>query len=100
MSALLHRIAYYAAQRWRGEPVDRVLAELESSNAWAPERLRALQWERMVALVEHAHRTVPLYRDRLQAAGVATGALRGRDDWRRLPVLEKHDLQEHAGALR
>jgi phenylacetate-CoA ligase len=96
----LYRIAYYAAQRWRGEPVDEVLRELERSATWAPERLRELQWERMSALLRHAYDTVPFYRERFSRAGLTPDRVRTRADWARLPVLDKPDVQEHAEAMR
>ncbi len=99
MRAFIHRIAYYAAQRWRGEPVDRVLRELERSATWPAERLRELQWRRMQRLLRHACDTVPFYRERFGRAGIAPEAIRSRSDWAQLPVLKKHDLQEHAAAL-
>ena len=99
MNAVLARRLYLAAQRWRGEPVAAVLRELEASQGWPHERLLALQWERQRALVRHAFETVPFYRERWSALGFAPDALRYREDWARLPALEKRDVQEHGAAL-
>jgi phenylacetate-CoA ligase len=95
----LHRIAYYAAQRWRGEPVDAVLRQLEASASWPPERLRELQWERIQRLLRHAYDTVPLYRERFGREGLVPDAIRTRADWERLPALEKSDVQERGAEL-
>lgn len=100
MNATVARIAYYAAQRFRGEPVDRVLRELEASQRWPAERLRDQQWRRATRLVRHAFETVPFYRRRFEAAGFAPGDLRSWADWARLPALDKSDVQEHAADLR
>jgi phenylacetate-CoA ligase len=99
VNASLYRFAYYAAQRWRGEPVDGVLRQLEASSAWPAERLRDLQWRRLQRVVRHAWDTVPFYRERLTRAGFAPGDLRSRADWLRLPALSKQDVQENAAAL-
>jgi phenylacetate-CoA ligase len=99
VNATFYRMAYYAAQRWRGEPVDGVLRQLEDSAGWPVERLRAQQWERLQRLVRHCADTVPFYRERLRAAGLADGGLRTPADWRRLPALEKSDVQAHAAEL-
>ncbi len=99
MNAALYRIAYYAAQRWRGEPVDGVLRELEASADWPVDRLRALQWQRLRRLVEHAHATSPFWRERLRTAGLGPGSLHAWADWRRLPALEKSDVQAHGAAM-
>ncbi len=100
MNATVARIAYYAAQRFRGEPVDRVLRELEASQRWPAERLRDQQWSRAVRLVRHAFETVPFHRRRFEAAGFSPGDLRSWADWARLPALDKSDVQEHAADLR
>lgn len=100
MNARLSRWLYYAAQGVRGEPVRAVLAELESSQRWPLERLKALQWERQQALFRHAFETVPFYRERWRRAGLAPDALRAPADWERLPMLEKHELRELGESLR
>jgi len=100
VNATIARLAYYAAQRWRGEPVDTVLRELEESARWPAERLRDLQWERAHRIAGHALETVPLYRERFAAAGISPAELRTWADWARLPVLEKSDVREHGEALR
>ncbi len=99
MNAALARWLYLAAQRARGEPAAAVLRELEESQSWPLERLRALQWERQRALARHAFATVPFYRERWSALGVDPGRLEP-SDWARLPALEKREVQEHGAALR
>ena len=100
MNALLHRIAYYAAQSLRGEPVAHIVRELERSQRWPPERLRSLQWARQRALALHAFEASPFYRERWSARAVIPELLNDPQDWERLPVLEKRDLQTHAAAMR
>lgn len=99
MHPLLHRIAYYAAQRWRGEPVDAVLRELERSQHLAADALRALQWDRLRRLVQLSWDQVPFHRERWRAIGFEPGDLRGPADWQRLPVTRKADVQEHAARM-
>jgi phenylacetate-CoA ligase len=83
----------------RGEPVAEVARELEASQHWPLERLEALQWERMQRLVAFAYATVPYYRRAWDAVGFQPGDLRTRDDWRRLPMLDKVTLQERRHEL-
>lgn len=90
---------YYTGQAWRGEPVGRVLRNLEKSQHWPGERLRELQWQRMQTLARHAYDTVPFYRGRWDAVGLTPDSLRVRDDWDRLPTLSKADIQESAREL-
>jgi phenylacetate-CoA ligase len=58
----------------------------------AHEQLRALQLERLRALVARVKGRVPLYRERL--AGVEPEQLRSLDDLRRLPFTRKDDLRK------
>lgn len=60
-----------------------------------PERLRALQGERLRALVAYVSERVPFYRDRLAAAGVTAASIASVDDIVRLPVTRKTDLRDH-----
>jgi phenylacetate-CoA ligase len=96
MNSSVARWLYFMAQGFRGEPVTRVLRELEQSQRWPIERLRALQWERQRALIVHSFDTVPYYRERWTALGIDPSSLRTPDDWSRLPILEKHEVQAHA----
>jgi phenylacetate-CoA ligase len=59
------------------------------------ERLAALQGERLRATVRNAYDNVPLFRTRLDAAGVSPDDVRTRDDVRRLPFTQKSDLRDH-----
>jgi phenylacetate-CoA ligase len=100
LNPILARWLYYGGQAWRGEPVTRVLRELEESQHWPASRLHELQWERMCALARHAYDTVPFYRRHWDAAGLSPDSMRGRDDWDRLPTLSKAEIQESAQEMR
>lgn len=96
MIPLAHRLMYYAAQRFRGENVDGTLAALERSQNLAPERLRALQFERMRKLVSHAAHSASWWRKHFKSIGFEPGDLKTEADWRKLPFLPKAEVQEHA----
>ncbi len=53
----------------------------------------------MRKLVDHAYRTTPFHRDRLDRAGIAPGRPIAPDAWANLPVLSRRDVQIHADAL-
>ncbi len=59
------------------------------------ERLRALQGERLRSAVAYAYERVPLYRQRMDEAGIAPGDVKGVDDLARLPFTTKSDLRDH-----
>ena len=56
-------------------------------------RLEALQSRRLRAIVAHAHATVPLYRERFDAAGIRPADVRSLADLARLPVLIRAELE-------
>ena len=56
--------------------------------------LRQLQWTRLRNLIQHAWKRCPFYRDRFQQIGATPADLRCLEDLRRLPPLEKRDIQE------
>ncbi|MDW8316994.1 MAG: hypothetical protein RMN53_03975 [Anaerolineae bacterium] len=91
--AVLRRGALPVIGRLQGMPISRWLAELERSQWWPPERLRALQEEKLRRLVRHAYHQVPLYRRLWEAAGVRPEDIRTLDDLPRLPLVDKPTLR-------
>ena len=94
-----------AGLRWPGLPGGRgasLLAlqyQLEQSQWWPPEALRAHQFEQLRALLDHALRNVPFYRQRLAEAGVAPKAPLTPEVWARIPLLTREDIQQGGDAL-
>ncbi len=73
--------------------------QLEQSQWWPPEALLEHQLRQLELLVTHATRTVPFYRDRLEAlSGLRRGELT-MDTFKRLPLLTRTDIQEAGAAL-
>lgn len=58
-----------------------------------PERLRALQWQRLSALLRHAYTRSPLYRERFKELGLVPDDIRSFDDLRLLPPTTREDLR-------
>lgn len=56
------------------------------------EKLRALQLQRLQAVVRHAYDNVGLFRERLAAKGLAPGDVASLEDIRNLPFSTKEDL--------
>lgn len=63
--------------------------------AASPEKIQAVQWERFERLLLHTWEKVPLYRKRMEAAGVSPDNIKGPADLARLPVTTKADIQRH-----
>jgi phenylacetate-CoA ligase len=73
--------------------------ELERTQWYSSSELKALQTRRLTALLEHAYRTVPYYQRAFDAAGIGPGDVRGPDDLRKLPLLNKETIQAERGEM-
>ena len=58
------------------------------------EEIKKVQSERLIAQVKHVYENVPLYRERMDAAGVRPEDIRGIEDIGRLPFTSKQDLRD------
>lgn len=76
-----------------------LLAQLDDSQWWPEAELRRHQFRQLRELVAHAWRTVPFYRDRLDAAGIKPHAELAPELWQGLPVLSRRELQAAGPAL-
>jgi phenylacetate-CoA ligase len=96
----LVRDVFHPLSLWRaGEMAQlRYRREFERTQYLSAEEIRDLQWRRLRPLLAHAHERCRFYRRRFRQAGVAPGDLRGPEDLRALPPLEKRDIQDE-GAL-
>ncbi len=77
----------------------RYLREFERSQFLPPEEIRQLQWRRLQILLEQAYGQCPFYRERFERAGLKPSDLRGLEDLRALPALEKRDIQEQGDGM-
>ena len=58
------------------------------------ETISALQLERLQKTVKHVYENVPLYRERMDAAGIKPEDVKTLDDLTRLPFTSKQDLRD------
>lgn len=70
----------------------RTLTEIEQTQWLDPEALRKLQTERLRALLQHAVRNVPFYRERFGRDGLRVDDISTLEDIKRLPFLAKRDV--------
>ncbi|MCQ2553261.1 MAG: phenylacetate--CoA ligase, partial [Clostridia bacterium] len=58
------------------------------------EEIRALQSERLVKQVKNVWDNVPMYRKRMEEAGLTPDDIKSVDDLKKLPFIEKDDLRD------
>lgn len=76
-----------------------LLRQLDESQWWTPEEMRGQQLRQANALLVHAYRSVPFYRDRLAQAGFVPGRPLTPEVWARIPVLSRSEVQDAGEAL-
>jgi phenylacetate-CoA ligase len=97
----LARHLFYPLSLWRSGGLAELghLRAFERSQYYAPEQLRDIQFARLRALLEHAYRACPFYRERFDAVGLRPGDVKRLEDLRAIPPLERRELQEHRNRL-
>lgn len=75
-----------------------LLWQLERSQWWSADALRAHQMRQLAVVLEHAAKQVPFYRNRL--AGLDLASCSTPDGWAGLPILTRADIQAAGPQLR
>jgi len=73
----------------------RALAELEQTQWWSPERIEALQSERLHKLIEHAYSNVPYYRRVMVERGLTPMDITSTADLPKLPIVTKDIIRDN-----
>ena len=92
-SALLNAYALRLHRQRFGPEFRRLLAEWENSQWWDAERVRALQDDRLRAIVKFAAGRVPFYGRRWAEHGVSVSQVQGVADLPLLPSIAKADIR-------
>jgi phenylacetate-CoA ligase len=91
----VNRIVIPALDTLGGTELSAHLKSLERSQWFSPEEIRALQNEKLRALVAHAYETVPLYREFMDEKKLTPHDIRTTDDLEKLPVIDKQVLKRN-----
>jgi phenylacetate-CoA ligase len=73
--------------------------QLEQSQWWSAEQLRAHQYRQLAVLLRHARVTVPFYRKRLADTGLTDEQALTPEGWLRIPVLTRQEIRQHQADL-
>jgi phenylacetate-CoA ligase len=80
---------------WERSPYLRHYRRVLRTQYYPLERIREEQWPRLVELIDHAYRTTPFWKERLEQSGRTPERVRSWDDFRSIPLLTKGDLRAH-----
>lgn len=72
-----------------------LLARLKESQWLEPTEIKTLQERRLRRLVRHAYRTVPYYRNMMDAQGIRPEEVQTLEDLRSFPLLGKDDVRKN-----
>ncbi|GAB4370342.1 MAG: phenylacetate--CoA ligase family protein [Kiloniellaceae bacterium] len=82
-----------------GRRLQGLLWQLLESEWLPPEAVRRNQYAQASRLATHAAQRVPYYRERLAAAGIPLNRVLTPEQWRRIPLLKREDIQDQGDAL-
>ena len=68
-----------------------LLQQLEESQWWPAETLRAQQDRQLAVMLRHAAATVPFYRERLAGIGLRPRRALSAEAWAQIPLLRRED---------
>ena len=98
-SHLLRSILLPCHNLARGRQYVHRLSFLEASQWWSRERLLEFQWQELRRLLAHCFRSVPYYQKKYSDAGARLDDIRTMEDFARLPVLTRAEVNEHRNEL-
>jgi phenylacetate-CoA ligase len=99
-SRMLEHVLLPAHNNARGRDFVRHRRFLEESQWWPLEKLLEFRWQETRALVEHTFRTVPYYQRKYAEAGIRLEDIRTPQDYARLPILRREEVNAHREELR
>lgn len=79
--------------------IEDIWVDLELSTWMPAEKIAELQSRRLKRVLEHAYATVPYYRGLLDGVHLKPGTINSLEDFQRIPILKKSDIQSHLPQL-
>ena len=97
---LIAGVVFPLQERLKHHDTVKVRREMEASQYWPLERLEALRLDRLRALLDHAGRHVPYYRELFARLGFEPAGIASLADLQRLPLLDKPLVRAHTEQLK
>ncbi len=99
LRSVLPGIVWPAAPEPAAAQILGLLFQLERTQWLPPDQIATLQRRQMLALLTHAARHVPFYRERFSSLGSDVEGWTSPERWRQLPILTRADLQRAGAAI-
>lgn len=100
MTSFISRVVFPLQERFKHHSTVSAWRGLEATQWLGQAELREIQRRRYRALLEHAARHVPYYRDVFARLGLSEAEAGDLDNITRLPLLDKATIRTHSDALR
>jgi len=94
-TAFVKYIGFPIQELMMGRNTMSCLSELEKTQWYQPEKLKQLQFEKFIRLLEHAYENVPFYREKFQFLGLSLADIETLEDISKLPLLSKKEIREN-----
>jgi FkbM family methyltransferase len=80
---------------------DKLIDDILEKKQWlSTAEIEQYQWQDLKDLLEHSYRNVPFYRRKFDSIGLTVHDVRSMDDFRKIPILRKADIQQNLEAMR
>lgn len=78
----------------QGRSILALLYQFEQTQWWSPDEIMEMQFRQLDVVLKHARATVPFHAARLQKLGLPRSDGLTIEDWQRLPILTRRDIQD------
>jgi phenylacetate-CoA ligase len=92
---IVKHVLFPLHERFFGRKTYQYIQELENLQWASPQELEELRFRKLRALLVHAKKNVPFYRERFDSIGFDPTKLKGIGDFKILPVLTKVEIRQN-----
>lgn len=92
---ILSTMIYPAAQEIQGRRYFKKMGEAYRVQYFEPQIIKAIQFNKVKALIDHAYNTVPYYRKLFESSGFKPEDIRGWNDYQKIPILSKEEIRNN-----
>lgn len=92
--SIMPGIVWPAIPSQGGAVILAILQQLERSQWWTESQHTRVQLHQLSILIHYAHKNIPYHRDRIEAAGINKGERVTLDQWQKLPIMTRDEVQQ------